>query len=121
LEAIIEQSKINIEKAKKIQSLYEVKKIRIRDLTSSKYSINALDCIFNMPIFNTIQFKKISKIPQASSGRILNDLVEGGVLKILKKGSGQRPTIYIFTKLFEIVDNQLEYQIREANYLASHN
>lgn len=105
LKAVIEQSKINIEKAKKIQSLYEVKKIRVRDLTNSKYSINALDCIFHMPVFNTIQFKKISKIPQGSIGRILSDLVKGGVLKILQQGSGQRPTVYIFPKLLEIIDN----------------
>lgn len=105
LKAVIEQSKINIEKAKKIQSLYEIKKTRVRDLTNSKYSINALDCIFHMPIFSTLQFKKISKIPQGSIGRILNDLVQGGVLKILQQGSGQKPTLYIFPKLLDIVDN----------------
>lgn len=102
--AVIEQSKINIDKAKSVQELYEVKKVRVRDLTNSKYSINALDCIFHMPIFNTLQFKKISKIPQGSIGRILNDLVEGGVLKILQQGSGQRPTVYSFPKLLNIVD-----------------
>lgn len=104
LKAVIEQSKINIDKAKNIQSLYEAKKIRVRDLTNSKYSINALDCIFHMPVFNTLQFRKISKIPQGSIGRILNDLVEGGVLKILQQGSGQKPTVYIFPKLLAIVD-----------------
>ncbi len=105
LKAVVEQSKINIDKAKKIQSLYETKKTKVRDLTNSKYAINALDCIFHMPIFNTVQFKKISKIPPASVGRILQDLVKGGVLKILQKGSGQRPTLYIFPKLLDIVDN----------------
>ena len=105
LKAVIEQSKINIGKAKNIQALYEVKKIKVRDLTNSKYSINALDCIFHMPIFNTVQFTKISKIPQGNVGRILNCLVKGGVLKILQQGSGQRPTLYIFPKLLDIVDN----------------
>ncbi len=105
LKAVIEQSKINIGKAKKIQELYEVKKIKVRDLTNSKYSINALDCIFHMPVFNTLQFRKTSKIPQGNVGRILNVLVEGGVLKILQQGSGQRPTVYIFPKLLDIVDN----------------
>lgn len=105
LKAVIEQSRKNCEKAKKIQLLYEQKKVRVRDLTNSKYSINALDCIFHMPIFNTLQFKKISKIPQGSTGRILNDLVEGNVLRILQRGSGQRPTLYIFPKLLNIVDN----------------
>lgn len=104
LKAVIEQSKVNIDKAKKIQSLYEVKKVRVRDLTNSKYSINALDCLFHMPIFNTVQFKKISKIPQGSIGRILSCLVAGGVLEILQQGSGQRPTLYIFPKLLDIVD-----------------
>ncbi len=104
LKAVIEQSKVNIEKAKKIQSLYEVKKVIVRDITNSKYSINALDCIFHMPIFNTLQFKKISKIPQGNIGRILKALVDGGVLKVLQHGSGQRPTLYIFPKLLDIVD-----------------
>jgi len=34
LKAVIDQSRTNIEKAKKIQSLYELKKIRVRDLTN---------------------------------------------------------------------------------------
>ena len=58
-----------------------------------------------MPIFNTLQFREVSKIPQGSTGRILNDLVDGKVLKILQQGSGQRPTLYIFPKLLDIVDN----------------
>lgn len=104
LNAAKEQSKKNIEKAKNIQSLYEMKKQKIRDLTNSKYSINALDCIFNVPIFNTVQFKKISKIPEATASRILSILVKGEVVKILQQGSGQRPTLYIFPKLLRIVD-----------------
>lgn len=104
LNAVIEQSKINIQKAKSIQGLYEAKKTRVRDLTNSKYAINALDSIFHMPIFNTNQFKVDSKIPQASTGRILQDLVDGGVLRILQRGSGQRPTLYMFPKLLAITD-----------------
>lgn len=105
LKAVIEQSNKNIAKAKEIQSLYEHKKVKIRDLTNSKFSIDTLDCIFKMPIFSSSQFKQISQIPNASAGRILSELVDGKVLKIMQKGSGKRPTMYSFTKLLKIVES----------------
>jgi len=104
LQAVINQSKKNIQKAKDIQSLYEIKKQKIKNLTNSKYSVDALDCIFKIPILNSVQFKEFSRIPNASADRILKNLTKGEVLRILQKGSGTRPTLYVFDKLLSIVE-----------------
>ncbi|MBU1118604.1 Fic family protein [Patescibacteria group bacterium] len=102
LNAVIEQSQINIKKAKSIHELYDHKKIKIVDLTHSQFAIKTLDFIFSFPIFNSSQFVKKSRIPRASAARILGILERGGVINVAEKGSGKRPTIYTFPKLLSI-------------------
>ncbi len=102
LNAVVIQSKENIGKAKAIHRLYDIKKEKIVDLTHSQFAIKALDFLFCNPIFTSSQFVKESKIPKASASRILNSLDSGGVIRIIKKGVGSRPTTYIFTKLLNI-------------------
>jgi len=104
LEAVIQQSRQNIKKAKEIQSLYNQKKQRIKELTHSQFSIDTLDFLFKNPIFSATQFRDGSSIPKASVGRILQILTKGEVVKILEKGSGKRPTKYAFIKLLKIID-----------------
>lgn len=104
LGAVIEQSKQNIKKAKEIHSLYDQKKQRIRDLTHSQFSIDTLDFLFKYPIFSATQFRDGSHIPKASVNRILHMLTDGGIIKILEKGSGKRPTKYAFIKLLKIIE-----------------
>lgn len=103
LEAIIVQSKKNIEKAKAIHKLYDVKKDRIVNLTHSQYSIKALDFLFCNPVFTSKQFKVASKIPPRSSERLLIVLEGGGVIKAIERGVGRKPSTFIFPKLLNIV------------------
>ena len=103
LNAIIVQSKINIEKAIAIHKLYDIKKERIVNLTHSQYSTKALDYLFRIPIFTSSQFYEFSGVPTKTAPRILNALKDGGVLKIIDKGKGRKPTTYIFPKLLDIV------------------
>lgn len=102
LNAVIEQSQKNIEKAKAIHKLYDSKKIKIVDLTHSQFAIKTLDFIFSFPIFSSTQFVKESKIPRASASRILNILERGNVIRVVERGAGKRPTIYSFSKLLAI-------------------
>lgn len=104
LTAVISQSKVNINKAKEIHKLYDTKKIKIAELTRSRYSIQALDFLFCMPIFKSSDFKEKTSIPRASIIRILEQLVRGGVITIIKKGSGRSGHLYLFKKLIDIVD-----------------
>jgi len=100
LQAIIEQSKKNITKAKEIISLYEQKKQRITDLTKSQFSIKILDALFVMPIFQSQDFIKFSKIPKASAFRYINVLEKNGVISSDKK---RKNKLYFFDKLLNIV------------------
>ena len=100
LQAVVEQSKENISKAKKIINLYEQKKQRITELTKSRFSIKILDALFVMPIFKSGDFIKISKIPQASAMRYIRILEKNDVISSDKK---ERHKTYFFNKLLKIV------------------
>ena len=103
LNAVAEQSRKNIEKAKAIHKLYDFKKGRIDELTHSRFGFKTLDFIFSYPVFTSTQFIKLSKISKNTAMRILSELEKGGVLKVIERGSGKRPTTYAFIKLLSIV------------------
>ncbi len=100
LQAVVEQSKKNIEKAEKIIILYEQKKQRIADLTKSQFSIKILDALFVMPIFQSQDFIRLSKIPKASAFRYIGILEKNGVISSNKK---RKNKLYFFNKLLGIV------------------
>jgi len=103
LNAVVTQSKENISKAKSIHNLYDIKKEKIVNLTHSQFAIKALDFLFCNSVFNSSQFIKNSKIPKASASRILNSLSDGKIIKMIKKGAGNKPSAYAFVKLLKIV------------------
>lgn len=105
LQATIEQTKKNTNKAQEIQNLYDKSKDRIVDITNSKYAIQALDALFDSPIFTTAGFKNKSNIPKASASRILQNLENKEFISILQKSSGRSPNKYVFPELFSIVHN----------------
>jgi len=98
--AVVEQSKKNIIKAKKIISLYEQKKQRITALTKSQFSIKILDALFMTPIFLSQDFIQLSKIPKASAFRYIGILEKNGVISSNKK---RKNKLYFFNKLLDIV------------------
>ncbi|MBC8277903.1 MAG: Fic family protein [FCB group bacterium] len=103
LNAVAEQTQINIQKARDILELYNAKKERITSLTHSQFSIRALDYIFSYPIFTSSDFIQRSAIPKQSAMLILKLLVDGGVIELFLKGRGRKPNTYIFSKLIMIV------------------
>lgn len=103
LKAVIEQSKINSYKIKAILSLYNDKKHRLQEATHSQYVIKVLDTLFALPIFNTTEFIKKSKIPKRSAINILKIIEKEKIISILRPGKGRKANIYIFNKLLEII------------------
>ncbi len=103
LKAISVQAKRNLEKAEDILNLYEDMKERISDLAKSKYTIQALDALFEQPLFSTSRFKEVSDIPRGSADRIIRLLREEQILKQIREGSGRKPALYIFPELMSIV------------------
>lgn len=100
LQAVVVQSKVNIIKAKKIVALYDYKKQKITELTKSQFGIKILDALFVKPIFQSGDFIRISKIPQASAMRYIKILEKNDVISSNKK---ERYRTYFFNKLLKIV------------------
>lgn len=102
--AVARQATENTEKVKNILSLYDKMKQRVVDYTHSQYSLQALDCLFTVPVFTTSDFQKHSDIPKASASRIISTLRDKGVIITLEESRGSKPALYMFHKLISILD-----------------
>ena len=103
LEGVTQQAYSNIEQAKKILKLHGDTKETIDDLMRSRFAIKTIDFIFERPIFSSTEFVANSRIPRASALRALSSLKEAKLLYLVREGKGQKPAIYAFRKLIEIV------------------
>ena len=103
LRAIVAQAKANSTKAKAMVALYNKKKDKLSELTHSQYVIKVLDTIFSRLLFSTTDFIKFSKIPKESAIRLLRLLKKEKILSTFRKGKGRSPEIFIFSRLFNIV------------------
>jgi len=106
LRALTEQASSNEQKVRQILELYESKKQLVVDATHSQYSIAAMDCLFDQPVFSSSRFTRISRIPKASAKRILRSLVETGMLRIIREAKGSRPAVYVFAELLNIAEGR---------------
>lgn len=104
LQAIIKQAEKNIDKTRQIIHLYEEVKKEIIKSTHSQFALLCLDALFVQPIFSGKNFKRTSNIPRASIARLLKALTEHNVIEIAQQGAGRRPTVYVFRKLLNIVN-----------------
>ena len=104
LNAIIEQSRINTDKTHSVLALYDRMKRDVPAITHSQYAIQAIDAIFQRPIFQSTDFIRQSDIPKASALRILDALRSRSILEEIRPGSGRRATLYAFWDLVRIAD-----------------
>ena len=103
LNAVVEQSKTNSQKAKAILELYKKKKDRIQEITRSQYVIKIIDTLFAKPIFSSANFICESGIPKPSAMRFINLLEKENIISLLRKGKGRTPNIFIFNKLLQVI------------------
>lgn len=106
LSAISSQAANNTGKVKSILELYDEMKQRVVEYTHSQYSLQALDCLFTVPVFTTADFRKHSNIPKASASRIISTLREEEVIKTIEESRGRKPAVYMFQRLMDIIDGQ---------------
>ncbi len=104
LNALQKQAEANLEKTRKMIELYQKMKLRVAEVTHSQYAIRALDTMFEIPIFSSRHFIRISGIPRATAKRIVGKLNEEGVLRMLVSASGSRPGVYVFPALLNIAE-----------------
>ena len=108
LTAIRDQALKNITKAQLVVALHNEMKIAIPQVIRSQYSIAVIDTLFERPIFSTGDFAEKSQIPPESAKRILQKLRDAGVIEIIREGKGRTPTVYQFTSLLQMVENEGE-------------
>jgi Fic family protein len=103
LEAVHQQAEINTKKVKLMLDLYEKMKTELPKLIRSQYTMQAIDTLFKNPYVTGTGFIKNSGILRDSAHRILNTLVENGVLTEIRKPTGRKSVMFIFNELLEIV------------------
>lgn len=107
LRAIMVQAQQNQQKATEILKLYEAKKSQVIEITRSQYAIHALDYIFANPVFKASDFINNSlNFPTPTAKRIIKELREHGILKVLHQARGQRSAVYVFWELVNTTEGQ---------------
>jgi Fic family protein len=104
LTAIVEQAQVNAGKTGAILVLYQRMKAEVPEATRSQYAIQAIDALFDRPIFTSADFITRSKIPKDSAHRILKALKDSGVIKDLRPKRGRRAGVLIFPELIGITE-----------------
>ncbi len=103
LNAICEQSTMNIEKTKKIMSIYEELRYKIPELTKSQYSQNLLDMLFEKPVFNISNLILKYNIPKSTAPRLVKAILDAGIIEELKPAAGRVSATYWFPRLLTTV------------------
>ncbi|HDM78329.1 MAG TPA: Fic family protein [Deltaproteobacteria bacterium] len=106
LTAIIEQAKENTQKTRAILDLYEEMKQRVPEITRSQYAIQAIDALFNKPIFTAVDFANHSAIPLTTAKRIIESLKQEKLINIIEEGKGRRSAKLVFVPLLRLVDTK---------------
>lgn len=104
LTAVAEQAQVNTEKTGAVLTLYERMKAEVPKAIRSQYVIQAIDALFDRPIFTSTDFIARSGIPKASGLRILKALRDKGLVGDLRAGKGRRAGVLAFPDLIEITE-----------------
>ena len=106
LQAVVEQAKANNRKAQSILDLYDEMKTLVPESTRSPYAIQILDTMFNGTVFTGSLFAEMADIPKPTTDRILARLAADDILQVISPRRGRLPTLFIFQRLFNIVEGQ---------------
>ncbi len=106
LEAVKAQAEENLAKAQGILDLYDKMKDRIAKMTRSRYTIHALDWIFERPIFRSTDFAVAVNIPKSTATRILDVLHKGGILRVIRPGRGRQAAMFMYPAILNIVEGK---------------
>lgn len=106
LKAITAQATTNIGRTRQILALYEDMKRSVRDTTRSQHSAVVVDALFDKPIFRITDFAVRTGIPKPTVHVLVRQLLEAGVLRVLREQSGRRPATYVFPQLLNLAEGR---------------
>ena len=110
LKVVETQASNDLAKMHSIRVLYDRMKHRITEAGRSKYGIHILDGIFNRPIFTTSSLVDETEIPVRAARRILERLTDSGILTEVRPGRGQNPSVFLFTELLRVVEDETKFE-----------
>lgn len=103
-EAVIKQSKINIDKIRSINMLYEDTLELVKEATRSIQTIEMTKVLFMHPIVNSTNFALLANIKsKITANKYLKLLEEREIIRCVEKGSGRKPNIYSFDRLLALL------------------
>jgi len=106
LRAVITQANQNTETLKQIMDLYDITKQQISELTRSPHSAQLVDALFDKPIFTTANIAGRANIPKPTAHKLINALIEEGVLDTVREAAGRRPAILTFAELLNTLERK---------------
>ena len=104
--AVTSQAETNTTRAKQVASLYEELKYTIQQVTKARASIQIQDFLFSKIMFQTPDFTKDSGLSKPHAARVLKNLMQHDIVKIISPAKGRRPAIYGFAGLMEIIESE---------------
>ncbi len=104
LQALEAQAISNTETVGAILAHYEEMRTRFRDLLRSRWSVEALNYMFENPIFRNNRFTRDAGIPKPTANTFTRRLLEAGILQTLLPPAGRAPGLYAFPSLLRIVE-----------------
>lgn len=108
--AIETQANADLAKKQEVRSLYDDLKLRITEVGRSKYGVHILDGIFIRPIFTTSSIVSETGVPVRAARRILGRLGDNKILTEVKSGTGQIPSVFLFTELLRIAEGETSFE-----------
>ncbi len=100
LQAVDAQAKENMRRADAMQRLYAELQETLPGITNSASCGVLLNTMFEMPIFSKPTISaRITGVNTATVQRMINSLVEAGILHVRSHGAGRRATIYHLREL----------------------
>lgn len=106
LRAVTAQAKQNTAVLREIMNLYDMTKNQVRDITRSPHSGPLVDALFDRPIFAAADIAQRSGIPKPTVHKLINSLLQEGVLQTLRQASGRRPAILTFAELLNTLERK---------------
>lgn len=107
LSALSEQAAMNASTALAIMALYEDLKHRVLELTHSQFAVPLLDLLFEQPVFRSSTLEGRPGMPSRPMiMNLLGRLIQEGILKTVREGSGRRARILALPQLVNLCEGK---------------
>ena len=106
LKGVAEQAKTNCQRIQAIMALHEHTKEQVRELTHSQHSAPLVDALFERPIFRVTELCERLNIKKPTLRSLITQLLDAGIVVILKEGAGRRPATLVFPQLLNIAEGR---------------